>query len=208
MFILLAPAVTLAQTTPAVTKLTVKGYPGQAPVIQANGKSYVEIESLARVTNGTLSFQGNQVILTLPAGGAVPAAAPPEGLSRDFLRAVIAEMSAIENWRAALVNAIQNNNPFAQDTADGYRRAADSRLSLAATTVTTEPDKNLLPLLRSEFTNMQTLSDRYVAMHKNQTYVPPDSLDNEPLNQQIQNCAHGLSSLSAGGPFVDVAACH
>ena len=28
------------------TTLTVEGYPGRAPVIQLNGKSYVEIESL------------------------------------------------------------------------------------------------------------------------------------------------------------------
>ena len=79
---------------------------------------------------------------------------------------------------------------------------------LASTTVTTEPDRNLLLLLRSEFNRMQALSDRYVAMHKSQTFVSPDSLDSDPLNQQLQNCAHGLASLTAGGQFVDVASCH
>jgi hypothetical protein len=45
-------------------------------------------------------------------------------------------------------------------------------------------------------------------MHNTQTFVSPDSLDSDPLNQQIQNCAHGVASLTASGQFVDVASCH
>ena len=196
------------QTKAAVTTLIVKGYSGQAPVIQANGKSYVEIESLARLTNGTLSFQANQITLSFPASGAVPAPPQADRLSKEFLRAVIEEMSVIGEWRTGLVNAVQGNNPLSQDWADSYRRNADSKLSLASTTVTTEPDKNLLLLLRTEFNNMQALSDRYVDLRKSQTFVSPDSLDSDPLNRQIQNCAHGLASMTTGGQFVDVAACH
>lgn len=192
----------------ALTTLTVRGYTGQAPVIQANGKSYVEVESLARVTNGTLSFQGNQVTLSLSASGAVPAAAKTERLSREFLRAVIEELSVIGEWRTSLVNAVQNGSPLTQDWADNLRRNAESKLALVSTTVTTEPDRNLLPLLRSELNSMLALSEKYVAMHTSQTFVSPDSLDSDALNQQVQNCAHGLASLTTGGQFVDVAACH
>jgi hypothetical protein len=211
--IMLTPMLGLAQPAqPKVTAttLTVKGYSGQAPVIQVNGKTYVEIEALARLTNGTLSFQGNQTTLS-PGSGATAAAAQTErrpGVSKEFLKAVIEEMSVIGEWRTGLVNAVENTNPLTQDWADGYRRNADSKLALASTAVATDPDRSLLVLVRSEFNNMQALSEKYVVLRKNQTFVSPDSLDNDPLNQQIQNCGHGLASQTAGGPFVDVAACH
>ena len=195
------------QAKAATATLTVKGYSGQAPVIQVNGKSYVEIESLARATNGTLSFQGSQVTLSLPAPTAIPAA-PTDRLSKEFLRAAIEEMSAIGEWRTGLASAVQSGSPLTQDWADGYRRNADSRLALASTAVTTDADRNLLALLRSEFGNMQALSDRYVALHKSQTFVSPDAMDSDALNRQIQNCAQGVASLTAGGQFVDVASCH
>ena len=60
----------LAQQNPT---LSVTGRPGQIPVVQMNGKSYVDVEALARLTNSSLSFKGNQVILT-------PAASAPNTL--------------------------------------------------------------------------------------------------------------------------------
>ena len=57
--------------------LIVTGQPGKIPIVQMNGKSYVDIDALARLTNSTLSSKGNQVILT-PQGLApsLPPAAP------------------------------------------------------------------------------------------------------------------------------------
>ena len=49
--------------------LIVTGQPGQAPIVQINGKSYVDIDALARLTNSSVSIKGNQVILT-PLGSA------------------------------------------------------------------------------------------------------------------------------------------
>ena len=46
--------------------LVVSGQPGQTPLVQINGRSYVDITALARLINGSLSFKGNQVALTLP----------------------------------------------------------------------------------------------------------------------------------------------
>lgn len=53
------------QTAQQTGTLVVSGQPGQAPVLQIGGKSYVNIEALARLTNGALSFEGNQITLTL-----------------------------------------------------------------------------------------------------------------------------------------------
>ncbi|MGA2369371.1 MAG: neuromedin U [Candidatus Korobacteraceae bacterium] len=53
---------------PNVT-LIVNGQSVQIPVVQMNGKSYVDVDALARLTNGSVSLKGNQVIST-PAGSA------------------------------------------------------------------------------------------------------------------------------------------
>ena len=207
---LLLPALGFPQAQQKAS-LTVKGYPGRAPVIQVNGKSYVEIESLARLTNSSISFQANQITLTLPAPVATPVPAQadqPARLSRDFLRAGIEEMAVIGEWRTAIANAIQNNYPVTEDSADSYRRNAASKLELAATTVVTEPDRSVLLLFRNEFDKMRGLSDKYLAIRKSLTYISPDSLDNDPLNQQIRACARGLAALTSSDQLPDVAACH
>src|ERR1700758_5212015 len=79
---------------------TVMGHSGQAPVIQKDGRSYVDVEGLARLTGGTLGFQGSQIVLTLPGTHVQPSAphpAPTEhtGFSGDFLRAGVEGMSEI-----------------------------------------------------------------------------------------------------------------
>ena len=218
--LLLLPALGLSQAPQQKTTLVVDGYPGRVPVIQVNGKSYVEVESLARVTNGSVTFQTNQITLKLSPSAASAAPAPqapptqpaqtdqPPKLSKGFLQAGIEEMTVIEEWRTVIVKAVQNNNPVTEDVLDGYRRNADSKLAVASTTVATDADRNVLSFLKNEFGNTQKLSDRYLAMRKSLTFISPDSLDNDPLNQQVQNCAKGLASLTAGGQFQDVAACH
>lgn len=117
-------------------------------------------------------------------------------------------MTVTREWRIAIVNAIQNNFPVTEDWASGYRRTADSKLALASAAVTTDSDRSGLPLLTSQFNNMQSLSDNYLAMRKSLTYTSPDSLENDPLYQQILACSRGLASLAASGQFQDVPACH
>jgi hypothetical protein len=193
--------------------LTVEGHSGQAPVIQVNGKSYVEIESLVRLTGSSMTFRGNQTILTLPASAAnapTPETNQPakSGFSKDFLRAGIEEMTAIREWRVAIVSAIQNNYPVTDDWVARYRTTASSKLALASTALVTDSDRSGVSLFTNEFGNMQKFSDNYLAMHKSQTYISPDSLDNDPLDRQILECARGLAALIVGGQFQDVATCH
>src|SRR6516162_6016567 len=72
--------------------LVVSGHAGSVPVTQMNGKNYVEVEALAQMANGTLSFNGNQITLTLStASGNATAASPGpnKGFSKEFLRAGI-----------------------------------------------------------------------------------------------------------------------
>ena len=54
--LLMLPANGNAQTPPKAPIFTIAGHPGEAQLLQVDGKSYVEIESLALLTQGTLSF--------------------------------------------------------------------------------------------------------------------------------------------------------
>src|SRR5215467_14953105 len=71
--------------------LVVSGHAGSVPVTQNNGRSYVDLEALAQVVNGSLSFNGSQITQTLsPAGGnatSAPAPAANSGFSKAFLQA-------------------------------------------------------------------------------------------------------------------------
>ncbi|MGA2114303.1 MAG: hypothetical protein ABSH56_06080 [Bryobacteraceae bacterium] len=213
---LLVPSLGVAQAPQQSGTLAIAGHTGTAPVVKISGKSYVEVEALARLTNGSIAFRGDRITLTLSA--APPATAPPapapnqppekKGYSRDFLRATIDAMTAIGDWRSAIVNAIQHSYPVTEDYAGSYRRTAESKVDLVSAAAPTDADRECLALVRNELAAMQKLSDEYVAMQKNQTYVAPDSMASDPLDQQVLNCARGLSSLPAGGEFQDVAACH
>ena len=196
----------------AGTTLTIAGQPDHASLVQINGKSYVDVESLARITHGSIRFQVNQTILTLPgtASSTVQPAQPnqPAQLSEGFLRAEIEALTAIREWRVAIVTAVQTNNPVTENWVGGLRRSGDSKLTLATAAATTDPDRSAVALLRNEFTNMQQMSDQFLAMHAKSSYSAPDSFDNNPLDQKILSCARGLASMAATKQFQEEPTCH
>src|ERR1039458_2365378 len=72
--LLMLPANDNAQTLQKSTAFTIAGHAGEVQLVQINGKSYVEVESLARLTHGNLSFKANRTILTLPSSDPEPPA--------------------------------------------------------------------------------------------------------------------------------------
>jgi hypothetical protein len=209
--LLALPIVAGAQTSQQAGTLAIAGQADQAALVRINGKSYVDIESLARITHGSIRFQGSQTVLTLPASAGTPAAAAlpsrPPDLSAGFLSAEIEAMTQIREWRAALANAIQNNYPVAGNWVDPLHRSADAKLQLAVAAATTGPDQKAVELLKNEFTNMQQMSDQFLAMHAKAANIAPDSLDKDPLNQKILDCAHALASMAATKQFQDEGSC-
>lgn len=194
--------------------LVVKGHPGQTPVVQMNGKSYVDIEGLARLANGSLSFEGSQVVLSLPVpsadGSAAPSASQPtqSAFSKEFLKAGIEEMSIIREWRSAVVNAVQNGYPVTNSFFNGYRDQASTSLRLASVAASTDADRNAFQLLSNEFDKMQKLSNKILAARRNMNYIDPAALSDDPLEQQILSCARSLAAMAASGQFQDDGSCH
>jgi hypothetical protein len=208
------PQLALSQAVQQGHTLIVNGQSGQVKVTDVDGRSYVDLESLARVANGTLGFKGNQITLTLPSSATTaPVTAPSRppantGFSKEFLRAGIEEMALIREWRSALVNSIENNYPIQDNWMENYRSRAFASLGLASVAVSTDSDRSAVQLLSDEFNNMKTLSVQLLAERKMMHVVSPETLANDPLNQNILTCARSLASMVVGGQFVDDVSCH
>jgi hypothetical protein len=213
--LLVMPGLALSQGSQQGGTLLVSGQPGQAPVLQVNGRSYVDIEALARLANGSLKFNGNQITLTLPSPTAsTPATAPPasqpadSGFSKEFMKAGIEEMAVIREWRSALVSAVQNGYPLTDDVVAGFRGQALTNLRLTSVAASTDSDRNAYQLLSNVLDNMQKLSNKLLAARKNMNYISADALKDDPFNQQILICTRSLASMAASGQFQDDGSCH
>jgi hypothetical protein len=214
------------------TLIVVNGNSGNVPVIQVNGRSYVDLEALASAINGSLTYSGNEIALTLPSGSgnanmnantdtntntmqnsgpaSGPAPAPPSnpGFSQGFLTAGIEQMSTVREWHSALASAIQNGTPIAAGWLAPYRAQAQTNLRLAQTAIQTNSDRKAFQLLTNEFQNMAKLADKYIAKRDNLSYISPNALQDDDLNQRIVACGRSLGAMAASGQFVDDGSCN
>jgi len=209
--------------------LILNGDSTDVPVIFVSGHPYVDLTALANALNGSVSSSGAMVALSLPVGSAnrAPSAAtssaapapapgtaatqaPPSnpGFSREFLNAGIEQMSTVREWHTALQTAIQNGIPLSEGVLQPYRAQATSNLRLAYVAINTTADRNAYQLLNNVFVNMGKLSDKYVNMRANMTYIAPDALQNDDLNQRIMSCGRFLGAVAASGQFSDDGSCH
>jgi len=212
LFVAASPNMGMPQTQQNGT-LVVKGHSGQIPVAQVNGRSYVDVEGLARLLSGSLSFAGNQIVLSLPesstGASALPSAGPPSesAFSKGFLKAGIEEMSIVREWRSAVLNCVRNGYPVTDAFLNGYRDQAATSLRLVSVAASTDADRNAYQLLSNEFDKMQRLSNKILAARQNMNYISPDALKNDPLDQQILTCARSLAAMAAAGQFQDDGSC-
>ena len=209
--ILVLPVVMLvAQQT---SSLAIDGQQGQAKVIQVQGKNYVSVDGLARITGGSIRFVGNQIILNIPGtgGGDTPASTPqpppPQGFSKQFLSAGIEAMTQVREWHAALRNAIERGYPLSEEWLGAFKRQAQTALRQAQVAASTDMDQQAFPLMSNELNNMSTLSDKYLQKTQSMEYFAPDSLANDPLDKKLLTCGRSLASMVSSNQFVDDGSC-
>src|SRR5258707_6372389 len=56
--LVILPALALVVAAQQSSSLSIAGQAGSAKVIQVDGRNYVEVEGFARLTNGSISFNG------------------------------------------------------------------------------------------------------------------------------------------------------
>ncbi len=206
-----------AQTQRQGGTLSVQGYAGEAPLIQSQGRSLVDVQDLARITKGSLSFEKDQIILT-PAdcNAARPAADEKSGFSRAFTRAAIETMASIREWGGRLMITVQNGYPvgntMAGNTILAYEGRAADNVALAASAASNDSDARGLELLRNEFNNVQAWSDSYIkarsSMSAAKITMSENAMQNNEEVQKLVHCGQFLAQTFAGGNFQDDAACH
>jgi len=208
--ILVLPALALlAQQT---SSLAIDGQQGQAKVIQVEGKNYVSVDGLARITGGSIRFVGNQILLSLPAAGSnsAPQQQPPpspQGFSKQFLSAGIEAMTEVREWHAALRNAIERGYPLSDEWLSAFKRQSQTALRQAQVAISTDMDQQVFPLLSNELNNMIALSDKYLQKTAKLDYIAPDSLANDPMDQKLLTCGKSLASMVSSNQFVDDGSC-
>ncbi len=187
--LLVVPGFALSQAVQQSRTLVVNGQSGQVKATEVDGRWYVDLESLARIANGTLGFSGKQITLTLPGSAAtatsVAPSSPPanSGFSKGFLRDSIEEMAVIREWRSALVYSIEDNYPIQADWVERFGRQASTSLGLASVAASTDSDRSATRLLHSEFNNIEALSAKLLAARKAANFVSPENLQDDPLNR-------------------------
>jgi hypothetical protein len=213
--LLLLPSILFVQAAQRNRTFVISGHPGELTVREMDGQGYIEIEALARLTNGSLTSSGDRIVLTIsgfssdaPAAATLTNQHSSMGFTKEFLKAAIEQMSAVREWRSTLINAVQRGFPVTGDWMNGLSNEAQHHLRLVSVAASSEEDRKAVQLLTNEFNNMKKLSDRFVEANKSRSYVAPNALDNDPLDQRILNCAHSLSAMAANNQFVDEGFCH
>jgi hypothetical protein len=201
------PLLAVGLAAQQATSLVVDGHSGTAKVVQVQGHNFVDVDGLVRITNGTISFKGNAIVLGLPSLSSAPSSEQEKGLSHSFLLAGIEVGARIREWHAALRTAVERGVPLTTGWLNNYQEQADQSLRLAQVAIQSDADRAAYPLLQAEFGNMKSLQDKYVGMATNLQYIDPNSLASDPLDQKVVGCGRALTSMASTTQFTGEGAC-
>jgi hypothetical protein len=217
--ILLACAGMLYAQGSASRSLIVNGKPA-GQVVQFGGHSYIDLETVAQFTNGTVAIEQNRVLLSI-AGletGPAPAPAappppppPPAGLSREFARQAIAELAEMREWRGAIGTILAYGVPVVGTWPQDYRDRVGADLNQLSVAAATASDRDALQLLSNEYGNLARWADATVATRNslNATKtVSPNAAQNDPDLTKISECSRFLNSMLVSSVFADDPSCH
>ena len=193
-------------------KLEVNGRTMDSPILQIGGRFYVDLETLAQITNGVIAVQPDRVVLTIPsAPSAARPSPPPDALSREFAREAIGLLAEMREWRGAIGTTRSYNVPFTGTWPQDYHDRVEADLQRVAVAAVTPGDQQALQLLRNEFDNLSNWADSLIAERQslNATKtVDPNVTQNDQALAKLSACSNFLSSILVSGTFSDDASCH
>jgi hypothetical protein len=216
--VLLFAGILLAQSTPN-RALIVNGK-SAGTVVQMGGHAYVDVETVAQFTSGSVTIEPNRVVLTFPAPGTASAtraepaplpSAPPPGLSRNFASLAIAELAEMREWRGAIGTILTYGVPVVGSWPQDYHDRVESNLTQVGVAVSTASDQDAMQLLQNEFSNLARWADSVVTTRQSMNAtntIRPDAMQNDTVLAKISNCSRFLNSMLVSGSFADDASCH
>jgi hypothetical protein len=207
----------VSQTSHKTRSLVINGHAGDAVIYQIDGKSFVDLEALIRIGNGSISFNGEQLVLSLPAGNVAAATteaahADSPGLSPDFMREAVQTLAVIKDWTDTLVYAAQNGVPGDGARLVVFHERSAGALRLAKVSATSESDQSALQLLTNHFNNVSAWSDKLVAerrsMDTGKYSMSQTALSGDEHFQKISKCNKFLGTMLPSGHYQDDYSCH
>lgn len=211
---ILVPAVAISAQRDSDPRLFVNGQSTEASVLRINGRSYVDIETVALLTHGTVTFQSNHVLLSIPSAVSSPPPAPSapsaNGMSREFASSAIATLTEMKEWKGVVGTMVT----FGLAVDDKWALMSQDRVaaSLEQTTAaaSTNADRSALQLLSTQFANLAKWESEIVAERKDLNgarIVTPNALQNDPVLIKFSNCGRFLSVMLGSGVFGDNPSC-
>jgi hypothetical protein len=192
-------------------KLLVNGKNTGVTVLQADGRFYVDVETLARITRGTVTVEPTQVILTIPrANSDVSSPQSSDELSKEFVSAAVVALAEMKEWKGALATMITYGLAIDGSWAQTYREQAETSLTQASAAASTNGDRSALQLLSNEFAHLakwesDVLADRK-ALNGAET-VSANGLQDDPALAKISNCGRFLNKMLVSRTFADNSSC-
>jgi hypothetical protein len=235
--LILSVSETVAQDTPTRT-LIVNGQMLDAGVVLVQGRSYVDIEGLAEGMGGSVTFEANQISLTIPgpppseaaqtppASEAAqtppaseapqtppPSTAPqtPEGMSKDFQKIAVFTLAEMREWKGAISTVVTSGIPVVGTWSQDYHDRGEADLMQAALAASTEPDRQALQLLQQQLTRLSEWADTVLGEREAlnaDRTIDPNSLQKDQSLAKISKCGQFLSSMIVSGTFSDDSSCY
>src|ERR1700687_4534056 len=159
--VLLFAGILWAQNTPD-RALIVNGK-SAGMVVQMRGHAYVDVETVAQFTNGSVTLEPTRIVLTFSAPGSIAAPsaglaplppAPPPGLSRNFASLAIAELAEMREWRGAVGTILTYGVPVVGTVPRNYHDRVEANLEQVGIAASTAADQDAMQLLRNQFSNV------------------------------------------------------
>ena len=216
-FVLSLTGILPAQSTrPPDKALVVNGKIVGTGVRQIDGHSYVDIDTLAQLTNGVVTVEPSRIVLTIPASessarSTTPTAQISQGLSKEFARAAIAEVAEMREWRGAIGTMVTYGLAVSGSWTQDYHDRVDEGLRQATLAASTDEDRNALQLLKNEFDTLAGWANDIVAARQALNAaktIDPNALQNDPVLAKITTCSRFLNVMLVSGVFSDDGSCH
>lgn len=197
--------------------LVVNGKAVPAGVRQINGRSYIDVETLAQATNGVVKMESNRVVLTIPGPNPTSTAsigASPSNsqeLSRSFAVGAMGEVSEMREWRGAIGAMVTYGLAISGAWAQDYHNRVQVGLTQLASAASTDGDRSALQLLTNEFNNLADWANEIFTARQNLNgakTVDPNALSDDPQLAKITNCSSSLQGMLISGTFSDDGNCH
>ena len=203
--------------------LIVNGKTATSPVRQIDGRSYVDLETLAEVTNGAFTVESHRIVLTIPTGAPVDRSAAnapdvtaarvqnQQVISRDFASAAIAELAEMREYRGTIRAMITYGLAVSDAWAQNYQEQVLVGLRQAEVAATTDADRNALQLLHNEVDKLNIWASGVYAARQalnGASTVDPNALQNDQALAKIRGCGQFLNSMIVSRTFADDPSCH